>query len=326
MWDRLSSRSTRQAGQAFSQANSLTLLNLLLLFGAAVFGIGCEPRSLTADGVVGMFGELGRGPGAFSYPRAIAYDPTGSVLVVDKSGRVQRFSPEGTLQMFWRMPEIDKGKPVGLSVHPDGRVFVADTHYHRVLIFDAQGTQVGSFGQEGMGDGEFGLPTDVAFDAAGFIYVSEYYGNDRITKWSPDLEFVQSIGHEPIGGQRLNRPTGLVFDDEQNLWVADACNHRLVSFSRDGEVRTTFGRLGRGAGEMRYPYDLSISPEHTIMVCEYGGDRLQWFSKDGRSLRIWGGSGREPGKLSGPWGAVYGPGGRVYVVDSMNSRVQILQP
>lgn len=286
----------------------------------------CDPPPITDSGVVGIFGGVGLGPGQFSYPRAITAEPNGSVFVVDKNGRVQRFSPDGVFETFWRMPETEYGKPVGLKVHPDGRIFVADTHYHRVMIFDRDGNPLGSFGSEGFGDGQFQLPTDVAFDNQGHIYVSEYYGNDRITKWSSDWKFVAAFGETEIEGRRLTRPTGLAIDEEQTLWVADACNHRLVRFSLDGEVLAAFGRFGQEPGEMRYPYDVDISPENTLLVCEYEGNRLQWFTKDGRSLRTWGRAGRAPGELFAPWGAAYGPGGRVYALDSLNSRVQIIRP
>lgn len=302
-------------------AGTSTILSLLVGLVA-----GCEPPPLTDNGVVGVFGGVGLGPGAFSYPRAIAAGPEGSVFVVDKNGRVQRFNVDGAFEHFWRMPDTEFGKPVGLSIHPDGRIFVADTHYHRVLIFNRDGRQLDSFGHEGMGDGEFQLPTDVAFDARGFIYVSEYGGNDRITKWSPQLEFVTALAEQPIVGLRVNRPAGIAVDRKQTLWVADACNHRLVRLSLDGTVLGVFGSFGEKPGEMRYPYDLSISADQTIMVCEYEGNRLQWFDNDGRPLGVWGRSGRKLGELSGPWGATYGPAGRMYVVDSMNSRIQILRP
>ena len=287
---------------------------------------GCDPPPITPNGVMGVFGEVGLGPGEFSYPRAIATEPAGTVLVVDKAGRAQRFSAKGAFEAEWRMPETQRGKPVGLTVHPDGRIFVADTHYHRVLIFDPGGKVVGSFSLEGQVNGESALPTDVAIDEEGFIYVSEYHGNDRITKWSPGLEFVRAFGEQPIQGEHLSRPAGIDIDDDQTLWVADACNHRIVRFSLNGEVLAVFGERGRAPGQLRYPYDIAVSPEGTILVCEYGGNRLQWFSKDGRSLRTWGRSGRAPGELVAPWGAAYGPGGNVYIVDSLNSRIQILRP
>ena len=298
-------------------------------FGSAVvvlcLATGCEPRPLTANGVVGEFGKRGLAPGDFSYPRAITVAPDGSVFVVDKTGRIQRFSAEGVVETVWRMPETDHGKPVGLSVHPDGRIFVADTHYHRVMIFDRDGHPLGSFGSEGTGDGEFRLPTDVAVDAEGFIYVSEYGGNDRVTKWSPDLRFVRSLADGLINGSRVQRPTGIDIDNDQTLWIADACNHRIIRMSLDGEVLSVFGRFGSQAGEFRYPYDLTVAPDGTIMVCEYEGNRLQWLTKDGQGVRIWGRGGRALGELFAPWGATYGPRGRVYVVDSLNSRVQIIR-
>ncbi len=330
---------------------------------------GCDPQALSDNGVIGVFGGLGRGPGSFYYPRAIAAEPNGSIFVVDKTGRVQRYSAEGRFETVWTMPETAQGKPVGLAVHPDGRIFVADTHYHRVLIFDRDGTLLGGFGASvgrgvtssdspgglasvdnrrgettssdnprGLksaarnGDAELQLPTAVAFDADGFIYVSEYHGNDRITKWSPELRFLKAFGEEPIDGLRLSRPSGLAItapcngDEAQTLWVADACNHRLVGFTLDGRVLKTIGTFGRRPGEMRYPYDVRLTPDGMLLVCEYEGTRLQWFSTDGRSLRLWGRPGRQPGELFAPWGATYGPGGRVYVVDSLNNRVQIMMP
>lgn len=293
-----------------------------LLLGAS----GCGPETLTDNGVVGSFGGVGLGLGAFSYPRAITVDQQGSVYVVDKSARIQRFDADGHAELFWTMPEKQSGKPIGLAVHPDGRVFVADTHYHRVLVFDRDGNELARFGGEGFGDGEFQLPTDVAFDADGFIYVSEYSGNDRITKWSPDLQFVAALADQPIDGKRLLRPSAIDIDDEQTLWIADACNHRIVRLDLDGRVLTTFGVMGREPGQLRYPYDIACTPDGKILVCEYGNHRLQWFDHQGQSLGVWGGEGRELGRLWSPWGATVGPNGLVYVVDSYNSRIQIVRP
>ncbi len=95
--------------------------------------------------------------------------------------------------------------------------------------------------------------------------------------------------------------------------------------SLDGDVLAVMGRFGDGPGELRYPYDITVTPDETIMVCEYEGNRLQWFTKDGRSIRVWGRAGRKVGELFAPWGATYGGSGLVYVVDSLNSRIQIIR-
>jgi DNA-binding beta-propeller fold protein YncE len=286
---------------------------------------GCNPRGSSGD-VLGAFGHTGLGPGDFTYPRAIAVEPGGGVFIVDKSGRVQRFSTEGIFEHGWTMPAIEQGKPVGLSVHPDGRLFVADTHYHRVVILDRDGVVLGGFGEEGDGPGQMRLPTDVAFGADGDIYVTEYGGNDRVTHWTADGDYRSAFGEEPIDGRRLNRPAAIEADSEGTLWVADACNHRIVAFSPDGRVQRRFGSFGDQPGQMRYPYDLCLTRDGTIMVCEYEGNRLQWFDRDGRSLRTWGRRGRGAGELFAPWGAACGTGDRVYIVDSLNDRIQIVRP
>jgi DNA-binding beta-propeller fold protein YncE len=283
---------------------------------------------LSPNGVVGVFGGVGLGGGDFNYPRGITIGPDRCVYVVDKSARVQRFSSEGVFETGWRMPESEFGKPVGLKAHPDGRIFIADTHYHRVIVYDRDGQELARFGSLGRGDGEFELPTDVAFDADGNVYVAEYYGNDRITKWSADLKFAGVFVAGAVDGKALARPAGIDFDDEQTLWCADACNHRILRFDHQGRLLARIGAFGDAPGQMRYPYDLAVVPASAgggVLVCEFEGNRLQWFSKEGKSLRTWGAVGREIGQLWMPWSVAVGADGRVYVVDSYNSRVQIIR-
>ncbi len=290
-----------------------------------VAGGGCDPPPLSENGVVHVFGRQGMGPGEFGYPRAIAVSADGKIYVVDKTARVQRFDAGGRFETAWSMPDSVAGKPVGLTIHPDGRVFVADTHYSRVVVFDPDGRELARFGEPGLGAGQFQLPTDVAIDADGFIYVSEYNGNDRVTKWSPDYVFVSSLIEGEVGGRPLRRPAALAIDGEQTLWVADACNHRVLRFDLDGRLLSEFGGLGKEPGRLRYPYDVNLAPDGSILVCEYGNCRLQWFDSAGRSLRTWGSVGRKIGQLNSPWGAVYGADGLVLVVDSLNARVQVIK-
>ncbi|MBN1345287.1 MAG: hypothetical protein JXQ73_21520 [Phycisphaerae bacterium] len=299
-----------------------------LLVVAAVFGVcpwvGCGSGGGKAGDVLGHFGETGLGEGEFSYPRAIAINPEGLVYVVDKSGRIQRFAPDGTWQLQWSMPEFRNGKPTGLTVDTKGRVFVADTHYYRVMVFDRDGKKLGDFGSQGRGDGQFELPTDVAIDREGFVYVSEYGGNDRISKYTPDWKFVASFGGPDSGPAALSRPSGLLFDENDDLWVADACNHRICRFDRSGKLLSTFGSLGDKAGQLSYPYDIDLLSDGTLLVCEYGNNRLQRFDRSGRSLGTWGTAGRKLGQLAYPWGVAVGQDRKVYVVDSGNSRIQIV--
>ncbi len=286
--------------------------------------VACDEQPTGAPGVVVVYGRTGLGPGEFSYPRAAAFSVTQRVYVVDKAARIQGFATSGEYACGWRMPEWSAGKPTGIGCGPDGRVYLADTHYARVMVFEPDGRPVAQFGSRGTGPGQFVMPTDVAVDAQGFVYVGDYGGNDRISKFAPDGTYLLSFGRPGGGDGELQRPQSLVVAADGTLWVADACNHRICHFSAAGEFLGTFGRSGAAVGELRFPYGLTLLPDDTLVVCEYGNNRLQRFRMSGESLGVWGTAGRGPGQLAYPWDVVAGPNEHLFVVDSGNNRVQVI--
>ncbi|NLX21978.1 MAG: hypothetical protein GXY55_09980 [Phycisphaerae bacterium] len=297
-----------------------------LCAGLVMTGVGgCGGHELEGRRPVLVFGEKGLGPGQFVYPRALATAPDGRLFVVDMFARIQRFNADGEYELAWRMPEWEAGKPTGISVDDRGRVLVADTHYHRVVIFDRNGKESARFGSYGEQLGQFTYPTSVAVDREGFLYVSEYGGNDRITRFTPDFEPIAAFGTADSGPAALSRPQSMTFDSDGSLWVADACHHRLCRFSREGRLLGTLGTAGRGPGQLQYPYDLAIAGDGTLLVCEYGNNRIQRFDRQGHSLGTWGTAGRRVGSLASPWGVALGADGRVYVLDAGNHRVQVLR-
>lgn len=286
---------------------------------------GCRKPAIADRRPEKMFGDRGLGHGQFVYPRAMALAPDGCIYVVDKAARIQRFSPNGDYETSWQMPEWEAGKPTGLSVDAAGRVLVADTHYHRVVIFDRDGKELARFGSNGTGDGKFLLPTVAVADSKGRIYVAEYGDNDRINVFSSDLKFLYSFGRENMGGEPLIRPQSIAVDRDDTLWVADACQHRICHFTPEGKLIDKFGTLGKEPGQLQYPYHVSLCPDGTLLVAEFGNNRLQRFDRTGKSLETWGGTGTQPGQLLSPWSVVVTDKGVVYVLDSGNNRVQVFR-
>ncbi|MGZ0175175.1 MAG: hypothetical protein ACKVHE_37260, partial [Planctomycetales bacterium] len=72
-------------------------------------------------------------------PRGLAFDSNGDLFVLDDAGRVLVFGLDGQQKRHWSMPESDVGNPEGIFLFRDGRIGVADTHYHRVVFFDRAG-------------------------------------------------------------------------------------------------------------------------------------------------------------------------------------------
>jgi DNA-binding beta-propeller fold protein YncE/ABC-type Fe3+ transport system permease subunit len=314
--------------RAWRRWAGVALLLLALLVVPA-----CEREADRADTIFEpdlVFGSSGYGDGQFAYPRVITIDHASDwIYVIDKTGRVQRFDMDGRFQVGWRMPQVDMGKPTGASVGPDGNLWVADTHEHRVAIFSPEGELLRAFGSYGMNEGEFIYPTDVAFGPDGRVFVSEYGGNDRISVWTSEGEprgSWGSFGHVPEGdessGVLFARPQCMALDPTTGeIFVTDVSNHRVVVLDETGHVLRAFGRPGTGPGELRYPYGIARLPDGSVIVAEYGNVRLQRFSAAGASLAIYGGPGHGPGQLGYPW-AVAADGYDVYVLDSGNNRVQ----
>lgn len=309
---------------------------------------------------IATFGEVGRAPGQLVFPRAMSTDGD-QLIVVDKTARIQRFDARtGAFIDGVRTPVLDLGKPTGLCVAPHPAdasrtaLYVADTHYHRILVYDL-GSDLGddpsqpllpeiSFGAYGVDPGQFVYPTDIAvvLDDAGSVsrlFVSEYGGNDRITIFdvtrddesSPSFTPVKTFGTFGVPGEEgsveplFNRPQTLVIDTKHDeLLVCDACNHRVGRFTLEGELIAWTGsprEISSDPGELNFPYALAILEDSTVLISEFGASRVQHMDlRTGESLGVYGEPGRGPGQLATPW-AVQVIDDTAYVLDSGNDRI-----
>ena len=316
----------------FKRNNSGLRINNLRLWWAvsllAIIFVGCEDGAELRDGSIFVFGKRGVDSGHFSTPRAIAIDENDEIYIVDKMGRIQVFNPDGQYLREWRTPEINNGKPCGLGLTNDGLVMVADTHYFRVLFYTRDGVLIPERtigGKNGRGPGEFGFVTDVVQDSRGCYYVADYGDYDRIQKFDSEGKFLFDWGgHGKEPGQFL-RPQCLVIDEQDHLWVADACNHRIQVFDATGDKPVsikTWGKPGVEPGLLRYPYCLWLANDGNVFVCEFGNHRIQKFTRDGQSLGVFGEPGKGPGQFFQPWALCQDKKGRVFMLDTYNNRVQ----
>lgn len=287
--------------------------------------LGCVDQSAPSGDLEGVWGRRGLSEGRFQTPRALAINRQDELFIVDKTGRIQVFSPDGEYLRGWRTPEITNGKPCGMGFDRDGNLAVADTHYFRVLFYDPQGTLLTDKtigGVNGQGPGEFHFLTDVAQDSQGNYYVGEYGEHDRIQKFSPDGTYILQWGGHGREPGKFVRPQGITVDAQDQVWVADACNHRIQIFDSQGRLLQLWGEHGQEPGKLSYPYGLELDGQGHVYVCEFGNNRVQKFTLDGKYLGHWGVSGRRDGELHQPWGLALDSHGRIHVLDTYNHRVQ----
>src|SRR5262249_8346743 len=150
--------------------------------------------------------------------------------------------------------------PQGIAVDPASNLYVADAGSNRILVFPntqsapplgmAATFVLGQSGFATAGNASLKVPTDVAVDSNGSIYVSDQ-GNNRVLIY-PSLIFLpiaggapaSAVGQQSTGGTSPNwnstdtlatgeglfAPVGIYLDRQDTLYVGDAGNNRVVHF------------------------------------------------------------------------------------------------
>lgn len=258
--------------------------NRVLRFPRPVAQIG----RITPDAVIGQVdfnSSVSAAVSAFSLklPGSVALGPNGDLFVADTgNSRVLEYAAgAGTGASAIRVygqPNFASGvisqqvsaqtmtEPQGLFVDSAANLYVADTNANRVLIFPntpaappagmAAAFVIGQPRFDSHGTSTFSVPSDVATDQAGNIYVSDS-GNNRVLEFS-SLVFLPIAGAAPTGvvGQQaiggtapnwnspdglatpegLRYPAGIYLDRQDTLYVADTQNSRVVHFLKPAAV------------------------------------------------------------------------------------------
>ena len=233
--------------------------------------------SVAGIGTADFSGDGGLAIGAgLNFPRAIAVDQGGNLLILDTANqRVRRvdadtgiittvagsgergFSPDHIAATQARLNDPD-----GIAVDPADNLFIADTGGHRVLRVDSKTgtieTVAGSFGTSGFnGDGipaiqaTLNLPFGVQVDSAGNILIADT-GNHRIRHVDTESGVIETLAGTgvqgfsgddgPAGGASLSAPVRVKTDSQRNILIADTLNQRIRKIHAEtGTISTVAG-------------------------------------------------------------------------------------
>jgi hypothetical protein len=217
--------------------------------------------------------EIGQDSYGFMVAQQVRIDPQDNIWIVDQmSSMVIKFDPSGRVQLLLgrkseaeRVPSNPPPPPVaatpaggrggpgpGAEAPPPGR----------------GGGLPGAGAQSDL----FQRPTDVAWDAAGNIYVADGYGNARIAKFDKNGKFIKSWGSRGLAPGMFNTPHGIAVDAQGNVYVADSGNRRIQVFDGDGTFKTQFLNAGTPSaicispGAHQYLYSSNSNPPDDIDV------------------------------------------------------------
>jgi uncharacterized protein (TIGR03663 family) len=283
-----------------------------------------------------IVGRKGTAAGEFTKSRDVAIAPDGAIYVADTlNHRIQKFSPQGDFITAWgQFANLAEGpapggtfnEPWGITIAPDGSVYVADTWNHRIQHFTAEGEFIamfGFFGQGGAPDAFWG-PRDVLVDANGRIYVADT-GNKRIAIFDGEGVGLGEFGGFGLGLGNLDEPVGLGMNGQGQLYVVDTWNQRIQVFEDFGGNNFTAiqewpisGWIGQSLENKPY---IAVNPEGIVCTTDPEGYRVLCFNTAGEFLRGWGEAGVEPSQLGLPVGIAFDSSCSVWVMDSENGRL-----
>jgi DNA-binding beta-propeller fold protein YncE len=128
----------------------------------------------------------------------------------------------------------------------------------------------------------------------------------------------------------VRRAHGITIGPDGTIWLTDDLHHTVRQFTPDGKLLLTLGdpdkpSSAHGGKPFNRPTHVAISPRTgDVYVSDgYGNSRVHKYDPKGRLLKSWGEPGTDPGCFNIPHNIATDAGGRVYVADRENSRVQV---
>ncbi|HEX4999789.1 MAG TPA: peptidyl-alpha-hydroxyglycine alpha-amidating lyase family protein [Terriglobia bacterium] len=243
--------------------------------------------------------EIGRDVYAFAYAQSVKIDPQDNVWIVDQySNMAVKFDPEGRVLMtFGRRPETSRipNPPTAAAAAPAG-----GAPGRGGAGRGAGAAAPAARGGRGAVAGDsFNRPTDVAWDAAGNIFIADGFGNSRVLKMDKNGRFLKTFGTPGSEAGQFNMLASLATDAQGNLYVADKGNNRIQVFDNDGNFKKQFTNVGAPAaicispGAHQYLYSSNSNDpddlEHgEIYKMELDGAILGKFGTAGHMVREFG--------------------------------------
>ena len=279
-------------------------------------------------------------------PYGMGTDPnTGAVYICDTiRGRILKASASGNYIMSWGTRGVGVNKysyPSRAAVASDGRVFIADTWEHMIVIVrvdDSTGTatELKTFGTFGSNPGQMKQPHGIAFayndpgvsDDRLFVVDTN---NKQVDVFDANGSYLRSFGSaKTAGGQFVGDLRGINVDQDNDwVYVVDAAGNKIHKFTTGGQYLLSFGGTGQGDGQFSDGgREITVDGNGNVWVGDMPNFRAQVFSSSGAFIREVPFPAKPPadGGFNAPRGVAVDPDGNIFVTDTYNQRIQKFAP
>jgi len=244
-----------------------------------------------------------------------------SVFVFDRQQREVRFLFPGE-----NNPPIVY--PLGLALDRDNNLYLLERRYNNIFVFDQNERMIRTFNIDKIAKKPIGLAINknkgqlfVTDGAANKVHVFDLKGN---------LLFSFGGGGEING--TFNLPVSVAINSKGEILVADTFNARVQAFDGNGIFLRSFGKRGDGSGDFQLIKSLAVDSDDNIYVIDGRSHRINIFNTAGELLLSLGDyyavsstGKRAPGGFAVPVSIDIDSDDAIYVVDQLNSRIQVFQ-
>jgi sugar lactone lactonase YvrE len=193
------------------------------------------------------------------------------------------------------------------------------------------------------------LPSGVAFDAVGNLYIADYYGNNRIRKVDTNGIITTVAGNGtpsyagdggPATNASLNGPCGVALDALGSIYIADTYNQRIRKVEVNGIITTlagtgTAGFSGDGGAATNanfyQPDGVALDTSGNLYIADSRNQRIREVGTNGIITTVAGdgndtyagdGSAATNASLDYPYGVAVDALGNLYIADFDNQRIR----
>ena len=235
-----------------------------------------------------------------------------------------------------------------LALHPDNRLFIADTFNARIRVIDLNTKQLTTLGE---GKLKFKAPYTVSIHPDNSRLLVADLGQLKILEIDLATLKVTTIAGNgkrgipkdgtPATGAPLVGPRAAAYGADGTIFIASREGHALRHIDQEGRIHTLVNPSGKkgysgdnGPGieaQLNGPKHLALDPHGNIVISDDNNHALRLYKVKEKTIHLLAGTPPKSGKTLGkdapttsinhPHGARYDADGTLWVVDSFNHRL-----
>ena len=188
-------------------------------------------------------------------PTNLCIDDEGRKFIVEPMRKkIQVFDAQ---DRYLKTFDIAEGRPTGVAAIGK-ELFVSDGKGNRILVLDpSTGKVVRTLGGAGRGPGQFGMPSAMARDSEGHLYVADLM-NFRFQQLDTTGKALLVKGQAGDSWGSFARPRGIAVRPDGVIFVVETIFELVQMFDQKGQVLMAFGNFTAAPGFLEVPAGIAV--------------------------------------------------------------------